>query len=119
MGSAYQLVLEHHGITHVYNHRCFMPALADQHQWMEHIFTAPFSALHTLRMTYEAAKKRAEPYNKIVGELPKMRRDPIALVKQSIKDGRRAYVIVNNRSEGNAPKTIQGLVDMLGQSRNT
>lgn len=43
-----------------------------------------------------------------------MRPDAIALVKQFIKDGRRAYVIVNNRSEGNAPMTIQGLVEMLG-----
>jgi len=27
--------------------------------------------------------------------------------------GRRAYVLVNNRAEGNAPLTIEGLVGML------
>jgi len=27
--------------------------------------------------------------------------------------GRRAYVLVNNRAEGNAPLTVQGLVRML------
>ena len=27
--------------------------------------------------------------------------------------GRRAYVLVNNRAEGNAPLTVQGLVGML------
>jgi hypothetical protein len=26
---------------------------------------------------------------------------------------RRAYVLVNNRAEGNAPLTVQGLVEML------
>jgi len=27
--------------------------------------------------------------------------------------GRRAYVLVNNRAEGNAPLTVQGLEEML------
>ena len=43
-------------------------------------FTAPFTVLRLLtplKMTYEAAKKRAEPYTKIVGELPEMRRDTV------------------------------------------
>lgn len=43
-------------------------------------FTAPFTVLRLLtlmNMAYEAAKKkRAEPYNKIVAELPEMRRVP-------------------------------------------
>lgn len=69
--------------------------------------------LTPLKMSYEAAKKRAEPYNKIVGELPEMRRDAIALIQHSIKIAKPAYVLVNNRSEGNAPTTIQGLTEML------
>ena len=32
-------------------------------------------------MTYEAAKKRAAPYDKIVGELPEMRAETVDLVK--------------------------------------
>lgn len=69
--------------------------------------------LTPLKTSYEQAKKRAEPYNKIVAELPDMRKDTIALVQQSIKLARPAYVLVNNRSEGNTPKTVQGLVEML------
>ena len=57
--------------------------------------------------------KRAEPYNKIVGELPEMRRDTVELVKKAIEEKRRAYIIVNNRSEGNAPLTIQALMAAL------
>ena len=83
---------------------------------MEETFTAPFTVLRLLtplKMSYEAAKKRAEPYNKIVAELPDMRRDTVALIQQSIRLAKPAYVLVNNRSEGNAPTTIQGLVEML------
>jgi hypothetical protein len=64
-------------------------------------------------MSYETAKRRAEPYNKIVGELPEMRRDTVELVKKAMAEKRRAYVIVNNRSEGNAPLTIQALMKAL------
>lgn len=115
LGPEYQKVLETHGVAHVYNHWSSMPALADQHERMG-AFTAPYSVLRLLtplKMTYEAAKKRAEPYNKIVGELPEMRRDTVELVRKSLAENRRAYVLVNNRSEGNAPLTIQALNDQL------
>jgi hypothetical protein len=116
LGSAYRQVLARHGVAHVYNHWCYMPGLADQHKRMEEAFTAPFTVLRLLtplKMSYEAAKKRAEPYNKIVGELPEMRKDAIALVQQSIRLAKSAFVLANNRSEGNAPTTIQGLAEML------
>lgn len=64
-------------------------------------------------MSYEAAKKRAEPYTKIVEELPEMRRDTMDLVKRAIGEDRRAYVLVNNRSEGNALLRIQALRNAL------
>ena len=69
--------------------------------------------LTTLKMSYEAAKKRAEPYTKIMEELPQMRRETVHLVRQVVSEGRRAYVLVNNRVEGNAPLTIQVLTDQL------
>ena len=56
--------------------------------------------------------KRAEPYTKIVEELPQMRRETAHLVRQAVSEGRHAYVLVNNRSEGNAP-LLQGLSEML------
>lgn len=79
-------------------------------------FTAPFTVLRLLtplKMSYEAAKKRAEPYTKSVEELPHMRRDTVALVRKAVSEQRRAYVLVNNRSEGNAPLTIQALKSSL------
>jgi len=113
LGPEYRKTLETHGVAHVYNHWSYMPSLADQHQRMES-FTAPFTVLRLLtplKISYEEAKKRAEPYNKIVGELPEMRRDTVDLVKKAMEEKRQAYVIVNNRTEGNAPLTIQALMN--------
>jgi hypothetical protein len=42
--------------------------------------------LTPLKMSYEAAKKRAEPYTKIVEELPEMRRDTVDLVKKAVDE---------------------------------
>ena len=115
VGPEYQKVLERHGVAHVYNHWSYMPPLAEQHHLMER-FTAPFTVLRLLtplKISYEAAKKRAEPYTKIIAELPEMRRDTVELLKKAVEEGRRAYVLVNNRSEGNAPLTIQALTEAL------
>ena len=115
LGTEYHKVLAAHGVAHVYNHWSYMPPLAGQHTRMGS-FTAPFTVLRLLtplKMSYEAAKKRAEPYTKIVEELPQMRRETVHLVRQAVSEGRRAYVLVNNRSEGNAPLTVQAFVDAL------
>ena len=69
--------------------------------------------LRIRQLSYEDVKKRAEPYTKIIEELPDMRRESVNLVKKAIAENRRAYVIVNNRSEGNAPLTIQALSDQF------
>jgi uncharacterized protein YecE (DUF72 family) len=96
-------------------HGAALPPLAEQHTRLQG-FTAAFTVLRLLtplKLSYEAAKKRAEPYTKIVEELPQMRRETVHLVRQAVSEGRRAYVLVNNRSEGNAPMTVQTLTEML------
>ncbi|MEP7152858.1 MAG: hypothetical protein ABI856_14205 [Nitrospira sp.] len=47
------------------------------------------------------------------GELQEMRAQTVELVKQAVSRRLRVYVLVNNRTEGNAPSTIQALVDAL------
>ncbi len=47
------------------------------------------------------------------GRSSEMRRDTVELIRQAVREERRAYVLVNNRSEGNAPLTVQALVDRL------
>lgn len=117
LGPEYHRVLTTHSVAHVYNHWSYMPPLAEQHQRMGS-FTAPFTVLRLLtplKMSYEAAKKRAEPYTKIVEELPEMRRDAVELVRKAVAENRRSYVLVNNRSEGNAPLTVEALAEMLSK----
>jgi uncharacterized protein YecE (DUF72 family) len=115
LGAEYHKVLETHSVAHVYNHWSYMPPLAEQHTRIGG-FTAAFTVLRLLtplKISYEAAMKRAELYTKIVEELPEMRRDTVELVRKAVAEYRRAYVLVNNRSEGNAPLTVQALVDTL------
>ncbi|MDF0666666.1 MAG: DUF72 domain-containing protein [Nitrospira sp.] len=113
LGPDYRTVLENHGVAHVYNHWSYMPPLLEQHRRMQERFTAPFTVIRVLtplNMSYEVAKKRAAPYNRIVGVLPQMRKETVTLMQQAVGENRRAYVLVNNRSEGNAPSTVQELV---------
>ena len=119
LGPRYHDMLRAHGVAHVYNHWSYMPPLAEQHQRMK-TMTAPFTVIRLLtplKMTYEAAKKRAEPYDKIVGELPEMRKDTVSLIQEATAENRSTYILVNNRAEGNAPLTIQALVDRLQTER--
>ena len=41
-----------------------------------------------------------------------MRMETVQLVRKAVIEGRRAYVLVNNRSEGNVPLTVQALSEM-------
>ena len=45
-----------------------------------------------------------------------MREQTVSLVKEAVRKNVRAYVLVNNRAEGNAPLTVQALVDQLRHS---
>ena len=49
----------------------------------------------------------------MVEEFPQVRREAVQLVQQAVGAGRCAYVLVNNRCGGNAPLTVQGLVETL------
>jgi uncharacterized protein YecE (DUF72 family) len=116
IGPDYLKILESHGVAHVYNHWSYMPPLAEQHRRMQERFTAPFTMIRLLtplNMSHEAAVQRASPYNKIVGVLPQMRKETVTLIKQAVGENRKAYVLVNNRSEGNAPLTVQALASDL------
>jgi uncharacterized protein YecE (DUF72 family) len=116
LGPDYRKILESHGIAHVYNHWSYMPSLLQQHARLEERFTAPFTVIRLLtplNMSHEAAIKRAAPYSKIVEVLPQMRKETVNLIKQAAGENRKAYVLVNNRSEGNAPLTVQALVSCL------
>ena len=116
LGPEYHALLGAHNVSHVYNYLYAMPSLEEQHHQLGSAFTAPFVLLRLLTprdKKYHDAVKVYEPYNKLVRPLPDMRHQSVTLVTQATGERRRSYVLVNNRSEGNAPLTIQALTDQL------
>jgi uncharacterized protein YecE (DUF72 family) len=114
LGPAYHAILAAHRVSHVYNYLYAMPSLEEQHRKLGSAFTAPFMLMRLLTprdKKYHDAVKAYEPYDKLIRPLPDMRQQTGKLVKQAIGEHRRAYVLVNNRSERNAPLTIQALTD--------
>ena len=116
LGPAYHAILAANRVSHVYNYLYAMPSLEEQHSKLDATFTAPFILLRLLTprdKKYHDAVKAYEPYDKLVRPLPDMRDQTVKLVRQAVGERRRAYVLVNNRSEGNAPLTVQALADQL------
>jgi len=64
-------------------------------------------------MKYEDAVRTTRPYNRLVRPLPEIRADVVRLIRQGTAEQREVFVLVNNRSEGCAPLTIQALADAL------
>jgi uncharacterized protein YecE (DUF72 family) len=122
IGPMYRRILEAHGASHVYNHLYGMPTLIQQHERLERQFTGSFVVLRLLTprdKKYHEAVKAYEPYDKLVRPLPDMRESSIRLITQAVEERRRAYVLVNNRSEGHAPGTVKALYRMLAQQQTT
>ena len=116
LGPRYHDILRSHGVAHVYNHWTAMPPLSEQHQKLNRAFTAPFTVLRLLTplgLAYEKAVERYAPYDRIVHPQPRMRQETVALVKQAAAERRASYVLVNNRSEGCSPLTVQALLEAL------
>ena len=95
-----------------------MPSLQDQHEKLGEQFSAPFVLFRLLTprdKKYHDAVRTFEPYDQLKQPLPDMREQTVKLVKQAIDENRRAYVLTNNRTEGNAPETTRALYARLKQ----
>jgi len=68
------------------------------------------SLLTPLKIAYGAAKKRAEPYRQIVEEVPEDAARHRGSDEKSVGEIKRAYILVNNHSDGNTSMTSQALV---------
>ncbi|MEW6542128.1 MAG: DUF72 domain-containing protein [Nitrospirota bacterium] len=118
LGARYHDLLKAHGVAHVYNHWTSMPPLAAQHAAMGKRFpgrSVVVRLLTPLGLSHADAVRRYRPYDRLVQPVPRMRADTLALIRQALAERLPAYLLVNNRAEGNAPLTIQALLDALGQ----
>jgi len=113
--SDYLKMLASHDVAHVLNNWTRMPPIVEQIQ-LEGILTAGFSVARALLKpgrTYEEAVKLFQPYETIKEENPELRLGLVEAATRCAAEGRTLYAYVNNRAEGNSPKTIEGILDML------
>ncbi len=116
LSSRYRDILRAHNVAHVLNHWTAMPTLSQQACLLEDPFPAShtvFRLLTPLGLGFEKAVERYQPYNRIVQPQPQMRQDTIDLVRRASEEGKTSYVLVNNRSEGCSPLTVQALAEAL------
>jgi uncharacterized protein YecE (DUF72 family) len=115
LSPAYFDLLARHNVAHVFNAWTRMPSLADQSR-LPGAFTADFTVVRALLArgrTYEKAVKKFEPYREIQEPDEGARDGMKEIAKQAMAGKKDAYVFVNNRLEGNAPSTIEAVVDQL------
>lgn len=115
LGPAYFSLLSSHNVAHVFSAWTRMPELQKQIA-MPDVFTADFSVARALLpkgRPYEQAVKNLEPYERIQEPNPGVR-DALSRIAINAKQRRApAFLFVNNRLEGNAPSTIEAVVEML------
>jgi uncharacterized protein YecE (DUF72 family) len=111
----YFKLLAEHNTAHVFNAWTRMPGL-DEQAMLPEAFTADFTVVRALLRrgrTYEQAVQDFEPY-KLIQEPNEGARAGMQQIAVIAWDHRRpAFLFVNNRLEGNAPSTIEAVVNTL------
>lgn len=116
--------LEKHGVGLVLSHWTWLPPLARQFERLGGRFLnsggdgiVRLMTPHGMR--YEEAYARAFPFDRLVEGLasPRMVEETVDLMREAIARERNLYVIVNNRSAGNAPLVAQQIADRFARGR--
>jgi uncharacterized protein YecE (DUF72 family) len=111
----YCALLRTHGVAHVLNSWTKMPAILEQIGRGD-VLTAPFSVVRCLLRpgrTYQEAVEMFQPYAEVREENPEVRLGVAAVADRCRTEGKTLFAYINNRAEGNAPKTIEGILDIL------
>ena len=105
--------LRRHHVAHVFNAWTRMPELSEQMQLPE-VYTADFTVARALLRKgrpYEAAVAKFSPYQQVQDPNPEARQALRNLISRARERNQPSYIFVNNRLEGNAPQTIEAIVD--------
>ena len=111
----YLAMLSSHGVAHLLNNWTRMPPILEQ-LTLAGVLTAPFSVARALLApgrTYQEAVDMFQPYEEIRQENSELRQGLLAAVHRCLEEGKPLYAYVNNRAEGNSPKTIEAILDSL------
>lgn len=113
LGGEYFACLQRHAVAHVLNAWTRMPSLPVQMR-LPGAFTANFSVARALLRQgrpYEQAVATFSPYKEVQDPNPEARRALRDLIARARERHEPSYIFVNNRLEGNAPQTIEAIVD--------
>ena len=108
-------VLREHRTAHVFNAWTRMPELREQLA-IDSAYTTDFTIARALLRhgrSYEQAVVQFQPYDRTQEPNPGAREGLKDLMERALALGQPALLFVNNRLEGNAPLTIQAVVDGL------
>jgi uncharacterized protein YecE (DUF72 family) len=122
----YVEILVRRGASHCFNLWTRMPSIAKQGARLAELAgAAVLGPVVVARLMlphgkgYEAQKEAFAPFDRIVTPQPAMRADVVALADACGEAGLPLYVIVNNKAEGSAPRTVEALARMLAAPRGT
>jgi hypothetical protein len=104
-------VLKKHGIAHVFNSWTEMPSIGAQLD-MPWTFPTNFTVARALLKPgrrYADAVKQFQPYDRVQEPQPELRQDLLRLVREALRRRVEAFILANNRAEGNAPGTIRAV----------
>ncbi len=110
--AAYFDVLKANRVAHIFTSWSRMPSLRQQLLIAE-AFTAPFTTARALLRpgrAYERAVELFSPYTEVKEEYPSARQALGDLIDSAKNRDISAYIHVNNRLEGNAIQTIEGIL---------
>jgi len=107
-------VLKRHSVAHVFNSWTEMPPIGEQID-LGWTFTTNFTVARALLKPgrrYSDAVKQFQPYDRVQEPQPALRRDLLQLINASLRRRIEAFILANNRAEGNAPGTIRAVARM-------
>ena len=107
-------VLKRHGVAHVFNSWTEMPPIGEQID-LGWTFPTAFTVARALLKPgrrYADAVKQFQPYDRVQEPLRSLRQDLLRLVSEAHRRRVEAFILANNRAEGNAPGTIRAVARM-------
>ena len=116
----YFAVLSRHGVAHVYNSWSDMPAVSEQMALPGSLTNPQLCGARFLLKPgrkYQEAVDRFSPYDRVQDPNPEARAAGAKLIKDGVAavgEGRKTFIYVNNRLEGNALETIHAMVAGAG-----
>jgi uncharacterized protein YecE (DUF72 family) len=117
---AYFAVLREHDVAHVFSSWTRMPSIGMQLD-LPGSLTAGFIVARALLRpgrSYSDAVDAFAPYDRIRDPNPELRNDLVRLVRAAENLRVPAYILVNNRAEGSAPRTIAAVAELLWKGVN-